>query len=128
MSLEAKIDALTGVMERFLATVPGAAASAATTSASAEPATAPAAPAPRRGRPPGTGKAKQPTAEDVKAAAFKVRDAISMDAAKKIIKAHGAAELAKLDPSVFTAFIADCEAAVAEAEAGDDAEEESSDL
>jgi hypothetical protein len=119
-SLEGKIEGLTGVIERFLATQGGEAPAAATTGAGA-------ATTPRRGRPPGTGKTKTLTADDAKAAAFKVRDAISMDAAKKIIKKHGAAELAKLEPASFAAFISDCEAAVAEAE-GEAGEEESTDL
>lgn len=52
------------------------------------------------------------TAEDVKAAAVKVKEELGTKQAKDLIKKHGADELAKLKPEVYDAFIADCEAAL----------------
>lgn len=52
------------------------------------------------------------TAEDVKAAAVKVKEELGTKDAKALIKKHGAEELAKLKPEVYDAFIADCEKAL----------------
>jgi hypothetical protein len=45
------------------------------------------------------------TADQVKAAAVKVKEELGTKAAKDLIKKHGADELAKLDPKVYGAFI-----------------------
>lgn len=45
------------------------------------------------------------TADDVKAAAVKVKEELGTKAAKDLIKDHGADELAKLKPAVFADFI-----------------------
>lgn len=50
-------------------------------------------------------KATKYTAEDVKAAAVKVKEELGTKAAKDLIKDHGADELAKLKPAVFADFI-----------------------
>ena len=64
---------------------------------------------------------KKYTAEQVKAAAVKVKEKLGTKAAKDLIKKHGADELANLEPEVFAAFIADCEKALkADDEGGDD--------
>ncbi|AEY69586.1 hypothetical protein AH2_00076 [Burkholderia phage vB_BceS_AH2] len=55
---------------------------------------------------------KKYTADDVKAAAVKVKEKLGTKEAKKLISDHGADELAKLEPKVFAAFIADCEKAL----------------
>ena len=67
-----------------------------------------------RGRPAGKTDdgGKKFTADDVKAAAVKVKEELGTKTAKDLIKKHGADELAKLEPSVFAAFIADCEKAL----------------
>lgn len=52
------------------------------------------------------------TAEDVKAAAVKVKEELGTKEAKALIKKHGADELAKLKPEVYSDFIADCEKAL----------------
>lgn len=52
------------------------------------------------------------TAEDVKAAAVKVKEELGTKAAKDLIKKHGADELAKLKPDTYADFIADCEKAL----------------
>jgi hypothetical protein len=62
---------------------------------------------PVAGRKPGA-KGPQPTLEDVKAAAFAVKDKFGPESAKAIIANHGAASLVKLDPKKYAAFIAEC--------------------
>lgn len=62
------------------------------------------------------------TAEDVKAAAVKVKEELGTKTAKDLIKKHGADELAKLKPDAYADFIADCEKALKgeDGGAGDD--------
>lgn len=107
----------------------GAAAPAGTNGAAATAAETTAA---KRGRPPGTAKAPQPTQEEAMAAAFEVRDTIGKPEAQALIKKHGAESLGKLDPKKFTAFIADCKAELAAHEAaqggGEDDDSGSDDL
>lgn len=72
-----------------------------------------------RGRPAKTedeGSSKKYTAEQVKAAAVKVKEKLGTKAAKDLIKKHGADELASLEAEVYAAFIADCEKALKAAE------------
>lgn len=57
------------------------------------------------------GKGKY-SAEDVKAAAVKVKDELGTKAAKKLISDHGAEELALLKPAVYEDFINACEKAL----------------
>lgn len=122
MSLEQAIEKLSGQFDRFFATLgdkaPATAAAAAT---AGETETAATTPARGRGRPP---KTKALTMDDAKAAAFRVKDAINADEAKRIIKAHGAPDLAKLKPEVFAAFIADCESAIEAAGSDESSEDE----
>lgn len=54
-------------------------------------------------------KAGTATLEDVRAAAFKVRDKFGMDEARKIIAKYGA-KLDQVPPEKFAALIAECEA------------------
>lgn len=49
------------------------------------------------------------TAEQVKAAAVKVKDELGTRAAKDLIAKHGAPELAKLKPENYDAFVAEAE-------------------
>ena len=53
------------------------------------------------------------TIEQVKAAAFALKDKHGTAAAKAMVTKHGADILANLKPDVFAAFVADCEAAMA---------------
>ena len=57
-------------------------------------------------------KSSKFTAEDVKVAAVKVKDALGTKEAKRLIAEHGAEELAKLKPEVYEDFINACEAAL----------------
>ena len=60
-----------------------------------------------------------PSIDDVRAAAFKVKDLMGAPAAQALVRKHGAGKLVELDETVFVDFIADCTAAIAEYEAGD---------
>ena len=53
------------------------------------------------------------TAEQVKAAAVKVKDELGTKTAKQLIADHGAAELAKLKPENYEAFVLAAEALLA---------------
>lgn len=57
-------------------------------------------------------KTSKYTAEDVKAAAVKVKDELGTKAAKQLIADHGADELAKLKPAAYEDFINACEKAL----------------
>ena len=57
-------------------------------------------------------KSSKFTAEDVKVAAVKVKDALGTKEAKRLIAEHGAEELAKLKPENYEDFINACEAAL----------------
>lgn len=116
MSLEQQIERLNSNLERIYGFGGFAAADAAgkglaasgeagTTSASTDAAPAGAKPGRKT-----AAKAPQPTLEDVKAAAFSVKDKLGQETAKAIIANHGAAALVKLDPKKYAAFIAECHA------------------
>lgn len=57
-------------------------------------------------------KASKYSAEDVKAAAVKVKEELGTKAAKQLIKDHGADELAALKPEKYDAFVDACEKAL----------------
>lgn len=68
------------------------------------------------------------TAEHVKAAAVKVKDELGTPTAKKLIKKHGAPELAKLKAEVYADFIADAEKLISGEDVFDEDEGEDEDL
>lgn len=68
------------------------------------------------------------TAEHVKAAAVKVKDELGTPTAKKLIKKHGAPELAKLKAEVYADFIADAEKLISGEDVFDEDEDEDEDL
>lgn len=59
------------------------------------------------------------TADDVKAAAVKVKEKLGTTTAKEIIAEHGAEELAKLKPAVFDDFVEACQKALDDADGED---------
>lgn len=63
----------------------------------------------RKAEPATETKASKYTAEQVKAAAVKVKDALGSEAAKKLISDHGAPKLDQLKPEQYEAFIAAAE-------------------
>lgn len=65
----------------------------------------------------GDSKKSKYTAEQVKAAAVKVKEDLGTKVAKQLIADHGAEELAKLKPENYDAFVEACEKAL---NAGDD--------
>ena len=97
MSLEEKIDALTKEMQLLRAAIEGKGGVGGGAAG---------------GKVPNKPAAKKYTAEEVTAAAVAVKEGISAEAAKFLIKKHGATELKKLKPEVYAAFVADCESAV----------------
>lgn len=68
------------------------------------------------------------TAEHVKAAAVKVKDELGTPTAKKLIKKHGASELAKLKAEVYADFIADAEKLISGEDVFDEDGDEDEDL
>lgn len=126
MSLEQQIERLNSNLERiygaggFAAAEAAGAKAGAATETTTTPTSTDAAPAGGKpGRKPSANRAPQPTLEDVKAAAFAVKDKLGQETAKAIIANHGAAALVKLDPKKYVAFIAECNAEL-EREPGED--------
>ena len=125
MSLEAAIAELNvniAGLRTDLQNLPTAGASSTAASTAAAPATPPASGKPR-GRPP-VEKAPTYTMDEVKAAAFAVRDKFGKEAAADLIKKHGADSMAKLDPKKFGDFIAACTAELEGEAPGEEASDE----
>ncbi|MFA7168979.1 MAG: hypothetical protein WC096_08760 [Sphaerochaetaceae bacterium] len=120
MSLEQAIQANTEAINRLIEALSNVKSVAESKTAEAE------AKQTRRGRPPkAEAEASQPvskyTAEEVKAAAVKVKSEKGAKVAKQLIKDHGAEQLADLKPEQFDAFVKACEAVL---NGGDEGEEE----
>lgn len=116
MSIESKIEELIAALNANTAAHGGAASGG---KAADDKATT------GRGR--GAGKAsdkkndeKKFSADDVRAAAVKLKEEKGSPAAKALIKKHGADALADLDESVYAAFIADVEKALKEEDSNDE--------
>lgn len=116
MSLEQAIQANTEALLKLHALLESGklAALVSEKSEAAAPAAEPAAEEPatrRRGRPPkaesaeAVAAAPKYTAEQVKAAAVKVKDALGTEAAKKLIADHGAKKLDELAPEKYEDFV-----------------------
>lgn len=122
MSLEQALNENTAAMRELIAALGGATANAGKGAAATE----------TEGKTPRTrkpkaddaedtkGKTSKYTAEDVKAAAVKVKDELGTKVAKQLIADHGADELAKLKPAVYEDFINACEKALNGDDDGDD--------
>lgn len=111
MSLEEALDRNSAAMEKHSALLTKVMASGGLPSAAAGDGEA--ATAPRRGRPPGSGKPKGPTFDEVKAIAERVRDERSRPEAIALMKKHGAAKIVELDESKYAAFVAAAEVLLA---------------
>lgn len=113
MSLEQALTANTEAVLKLAALLEGAKiAAGATAAASSGKEEATTGTRRGRGRPPKEDAAPASskfTAEMVKAAAVKVKDALGSEAAKKLIADHGAPKLDQLKPEAYEAFINDAE-------------------
>lgn len=120
MSLEAEIKALREAIEANTAAVLGGKSAGAAKSSKDEGADEPKTTRTRRSSANKDEEAKSKyTAEDVKAAAVKVKDELGTKAAKQLIKDHGADELAALKQAAYEDFIKACEKAL-NGDEGDD--------
>jgi hypothetical protein len=114
MSLEQALNENTAAMRELIAALGGATANAGKGAAADEGKTT----STRTRKPKADdaedtkGKTSKYTAEDVKAAAVKVKDELGTKVAKQLIADHGADELAKLKPAVYEDFINACEKAL----------------
>jgi len=124
MSIEAEIKALREAIEANTAAIQGAAKSGANKPAANADDDGETTTTTRRGRGASNKGADEKTtkytAEQVKAAAVKVKDVLGSKVAKQIIKDHGADELAALKSEVYDDFVAACQKALKDAEENND--------
>ena len=112
MSLEAEIKALREAIEANTAALQGGKSAGASKSAKDDDAAETKTTRTRRSSKQDDEQKAKYSAEDVKAAAVKVKDELGTKVAKQIIKDHGADELAALKPAVYEDFINACEKAL----------------